>query len=119
MGTDKLTIAVPRGTMFGPTLDLLEKVGINTAAVRENDRRLYFEEDGLITMRPSDVAIYVEHGVADVGITGKDVLMEQDGRDVYELLDLGLGPCRIVFATPAANGDTAALERRLGTVRIA
>jgi ATP phosphoribosyltransferase len=56
---------------------------------------------GIVTMRPSDVATYVEAGAADVGVTGKDVLTEQDEREVVELLDLGYGPCRMILATIA------------------
>ena len=89
-----LTIAVPRGALFGETLDLLDRLGIETAEVRANDRKLLFEEAGIVTMRPSDVPTYVEHGAADIGITGKDVLLEAPDRDVYELLDLGFGRCR-------------------------
>jgi ATP phosphoribosyltransferase/ATP phosphoribosyltransferase regulatory subunit len=84
-----LTIAVPRGALFAETLYLLDQIGIDTAAVRENDRRLVFPELGLVTMRPSDVPTYVAHGAADIGITGMDVLLEQAGRLVYELVDLG------------------------------
>jgi ATP phosphoribosyltransferase len=70
-------------------------------------------------MRPSDVPTYVEHGAADIGITGKDVLLEQAGRAVYELVDLGYGECRMIVAE--RDGDNALEEslRRLGTVRIA
>ena len=71
-------------------------------------------------MRPSDVPTYVEAGAADVGITGKDVLTEQDERQVVELLDLGFGPCRMVFATVAGEPDPAAEAlRRLGVMRVA
>ncbi len=95
---DRLTIAVPRGALMGDALDLLDRLGIDTAPVRGNDRRLIFEELGVITMRPSDVPAYVEHGAADIGITGKDVLLEQPERAVYELLDLGYGRCEMVVA---------------------
>ena len=84
-----LAIAVPRGALFGETLDALDRLGVDTADVRSNDRRLLFEEAGIVTMRPSDVPTYVEAGAADIGITGKDVLSEQDVRHVVELLDLG------------------------------
>jgi ATP phosphoribosyltransferase len=115
-----LTIAVPRGALFEETLDLLERLGVDTAPVRANERRLLFPEAGLITMRPSDVPTYVEAGAADLGITGKDVLLEQSERDVYELLDLGYGRCRMVLATPAGEADPAAEAlRRLGVMRIA
>ena len=70
-----MRIAVPRGAMFSETLDLLDGLGIDTAEVRANDRKLLFEEAGLITMRPSDVPTYVEAGAADLGVTGKDVLV--------------------------------------------
>jgi len=86
-----LTIAVPRGALLNETLDALEGIGIDTAEVRSNDRKLLFEDVGIVTMRPSDVATYVEAGAADIGITGKDVLMEQREREVFELLDLGFG----------------------------
>lgn len=114
-----MRIAVPRGALFGETLDLLDRVGIDTAAVRGNDRRLLFEEEGLITMRPSDVPTYVEAGAADVGITGKDVLREQTERDVVELLDLGFGTTQMVFATEAGENPAEEALRRLGVMRIA
>jgi ATP phosphoribosyltransferase len=69
-------------------------------------------------MRPSDVPTYVEHGSADIGITGKDVLLEQSQRNVYELVDLGYGRCRMVVAAGAGDPIGSAL-RRLGRVRIA
>ena len=114
-----LTIAVPRGALLAGTLDMLDRLGIDTAEVRANDRRLLFEDAGVVTMRPSDVPTYVEHGAADIGITGKDVLLEAPERDVYELLDLGYGRCEMVVA--ARRGDDALGEalRRLGRVRIA
>lgn len=116
---DGLRIAVPRGAMFDDTLDLLDKLGIDTREVRENDRKLLFEESGIVTMRPSDVPTYVEAGAADLGITGKDVLLEQPEREVYELLDLGYGRCEMVLATVAGEDRAAEALRRLGVVRIA
>ena len=119
MSADGLTIAVPRGALFAESLDLLDRLGIDTAPVRSGDRRLIFPELGLITMRPSDVPAYVEHGAADIGVTGKDVLLEQADREVYELVDLGFGTCRMVVA--ARDGDDPLGEplRRRGSVRIA
>ena len=114
-----LTIAVPRGALLGETLDLLDRLGVDTAEVRANDRKLLFEDAGLVTMRPSDVPTYVEAGAADLGITGKDVLAEHPERDVYELLDLGFGPCRMVFATVAGEDRAAEALRRLGVMRVA
>jgi ATP phosphoribosyltransferase len=114
-----LRIAVPRGALFGETLGLLETLGVDTREVRSNDRKLLFEDAGIITMRPSDVPTYVEAGAADLGITGKDVLMEQAGREVYELLDLGFGRCRMVLATVGGEDEADEALRRLGVVRVA
>ncbi|HZE06266.1 MAG TPA: ATP phosphoribosyltransferase [Solirubrobacteraceae bacterium] len=115
----QLRIAVPRGALLADTLDLLEKLGLDTGEVRENDRKLLFAESGIITMRPSDVPTYVEAGAADLGITGKDVLMEQSEREVYELVDLGYGRCRMVLASVAGEDRATEALRRLGVVRIA
>lgn len=136
--TGSLTLAVPRGALFADTLDLLDSLGLDTSETRNNDRKLLFESAGtlsgdpvgIITMRPSDVPTYVEAGAADIGITGKDVLLEQagrgvhGGREVYELLDLGYGSCTMVLATTVAQnaaGEHAAAEalRRLGVMRVA
>ena len=87
--------------------------------MRENDRKLLFEDVGIVTMRPSDVPTYVEAGAADIGITGKDVLMEQSEREVYELVDLGYGRCQMVLAGVAGEDRAAEALRRLGVVRIA
>jgi ATP phosphoribosyltransferase len=116
-----LKLAVPRGALFEETLEVLERAGVAVSALRGDSRSLIFEEDGitLVTMRPSDVPTYVEAGAADVGITGKDVLLEQSDRVVYELLDLAYGRCRMVLA--GRKGDTRLGEsaRRLGMMRIA
>ena len=117
--SDRLRIAVPRGALFGGTLDLLDELGLDTREVRSNDRKLLFAEAGIVTMRPSDVPTYVEHGSADLGITGKDVLLEQSHRNVYELLDLGFGRCRMVVAAGEEGDPVGDALRRLGRVRIA
>jgi ATP phosphoribosyltransferase len=114
-----LTVAVPRGALFGDTLDLLERLRFDVSEVRRNDRRLLFAEAGIVTVRPSDVPTYVEHGAADIGITGKDVLLEQPQREVYELLDLGYGRCRMVVAARAGDDAMGESLRRLGSVRVA
>lgn len=114
-----LRIAVPRGALFDETLDLLDALGIPTQEVRANDRRLLFEDAGIITMRPSDVPTYVAAGAADIGITGKDVLLEQSEREVYELVDLGYGRCTMVLAGTAGEDRAAEALRRLGVVRVA
>ena len=126
--TKGLTIAVPRGALFTQTVDLLAGLGLDTDELRSNDRKLLFEDIGVITMRPSDVPTYVEAGAADLGVTGKDVLLEQGGRasdfgeggrEVYELLDLGFGRCTMVLASKAGPDPALAALRRLGVMRVA
>ena len=114
-----LVIAVPRGALFKGTLDRLDAIGIDTSEVRDNDRKLLFRDVGIVTMRPSDVPTYVAAGAADIGITGKDVVMEQSEREVYELLDLGFGACTMVVASEAGEDRAAEALRRLGVMRIA
>ncbi len=116
-----LKIAVPRGALLAGTLDALDAAGIDTAAARGESRALIFpgEKISLVTMRPSDVPTYVEAGAADVGITGKDVLLEQGDRVVYELLDLGYGRCRMVLAGRKGDERLGESQRRLGMTRIA
>jgi ATP phosphoribosyltransferase len=118
-GLNGLTMAVPRGALMRETLDLLDAIGVDTGEVRANDRKLLFEEAGMITMRPSDVATYVEAGAADLGIVGKDVLAEQSERAIYELLDLRFGPCVMVVATVEGEDRLAEALRRLGVMRVA
>ena len=119
--SEPLRLAVSGGSLFGETLDLLDRIGVDTKALRSDSRALMFpgEEVTVVTMRPSDVPTYVEAGAVDLGITGKDVLMEQHERVVYELLDLGYGRCRMVVATRGGNRVADDLERRLGAIRIA
>jgi ATP phosphoribosyltransferase len=116
-----LKLAVPRGALFGETLDILDAAGVDTAALRGDSRSLIFpgEELTIVTMRPSDVPTYVEAGAADIGITGKDVLLEQADRVVYELLDLGYGRCRMVLAGRKGDESLGESQRRLGMMRIA
>ncbi len=116
-----LKLAVPRGALLEETLDALDAIGVDTAGARGESRSLIFETGGitLVTMRPSDVPTYVEAGAADVGITGKDVLLEQADRVVYELLDLGFGRCRMVLAGRKGDAKLGESERRLGMMRIA
>jgi ATP phosphoribosyltransferase len=117
----KLKLAVPRGALFGEALDVLDAAGVDTAELRGDSRSLIFETAALtlVTMRPSDVPTYVESGAADVGITGKDVLLEQADRAVYELLDLGFGRCRMVLAGRRGDTRLGESQRRLGMMRIA
>ena len=121
-----LTIAVPRGALFDGTVALLAALGVDTEELRANDRKLLFADIGVITMRPSDVPTYVEAGAADIGVTGKDVLLEQTkqqprerGHEVYELLDLGYGRCTMVLASKAGPDPAVEALRRLGVMRVA
>jgi ATP phosphoribosyltransferase len=121
-----LTIAVPRGALFDDTVELLERLGLDVEELRSNERKLLFEDIGVITMRPSDVPTYVEAGAADLGVTGKDVLLEraaqgpgETGREVYELLDLGFGRCTMVLASRAGPDPALQALRRLGVMRVA
>jgi len=116
-----LRLALPRGALFSGALELLDRIGADTATLRGDSRSLVFEAGGLmlVTMRPSDVPTYVEAGAADLGITGKDVLLEQRDRAIYELLDLGFGACRLVLAGRRGDSSLGESERRLGAMRIA
>jgi len=118
---DGLRLALPRGALFGNCLDMLDRAGFDTSEPRSDSRALIFELEGLtlITMRPSDVPTYVEAGAAELGITGKDVLSEQDDRAVYELVDLGFGRCRMVLAAREGDDSLERSLRRLGYMRIA
>ncbi len=96
-----LRIAVPKGAIFEDALRALEAAGLPAGTLRGNGRRLFHRAGGVefIVSRPSDVPVFVEHGAADVGIVGKDVLEEQEP-NVMELADLGSGACRMVLAAP-------------------
>ena len=94
---DLLNIALPKGRLGDKVYNLLESIGYDCREIREDGRKLVFENPATgvryLLVKPSDVAIYVEHGAADVGIVGKDIL-EESRPDLYELLDLGIGRCR-------------------------
>ena len=91
-----INIALPKGRLGEKVYNLFEKLGYGCPSIHENSRKLVFEDEAngvrYFWVKPSDVAIYVETGVADVGVVGKDILLEQNP-DVYELLDLGFGKC--------------------------
>jgi ATP phosphoribosyltransferase len=99
-----LTLALPRGRILEEAIELFGRAGIDLSPVTRAGRRLIIpvEEEGLrvLIVRDTDVPAYVEHGAADLGIAGRDVLEEQ-GRDLYEPVDLGIGRCRISVAEPA------------------
>lgn len=104
---DTLTIALPKGRLLKEAMVLFKAAGVDASEVTTDDRRLIFEnlEQGLrfMILRNQDVPTYVEHGAADLGIAGKDVLLEQ-GKDLYEPLDLGIGACRMAVAEPVELG---------------
>ena len=96
-----LTVALSKGKLLGPTLQVFRQAGYTLDGLSADSRRLVFHciktDTTLLIVRPSDVPTYVEYGAADAGIVGKDMLLEQD-RDVYEPLDLRFGACRISVA---------------------
>jgi ATP phosphoribosyltransferase len=99
-----LTIALSKGRLFTETLPLLVHAGIAPADDPERSRKLIIDTNlpdvRLVLIRAADVPTYVEHGAADLGVTGKDVLMEHGGEGVYEPLDLGISRCRMMVAGP-------------------
>lgn len=96
-----ITIALAKGRLADQTMDLLEQLGMDLSEIRGESRKLIFTtKDGsirFIMVKPSDVPVYVEYGTADIGIAGKDTLLEE-GRLLYEMLDLKIGHCKLVVA---------------------
>ncbi|MBR3932482.1 MAG: ATP phosphoribosyltransferase [Clostridia bacterium] len=113
-----VNIALPKGRLGEKVYKMLENAGYACADIKENDRRLIFESsDGSVRyfwVKPSDVAIYVERGAADIGIAGKDILLEYSP-DVYELLDLGIGVCRMAVAAKNDFRDNIEKTLRVAT----
>ncbi|GIO07285.1 ATP phosphoribosyltransferase [Brevibacillus reuszeri] len=99
--TQKLTIAMPKGRIFEEAVHFLQQAGLQVTAELQDSRKLIIPVENaqleFILAKPTDVPTYVEYGVADVGVVGKDVLLEEE-RDVYELLDLQIGYCRMMVA---------------------
>lgn len=96
-----ISVALPKGRLGNKVFDIFAKIGYDCDEMHSDSRQLVFtsEENGIsyFLVKPSDVSIYVEHGAADIGIVGKDILLEYEP-DVYELLDLGIGKCRMCVA---------------------
>ncbi len=113
-----LNIALPKGRLGEKVYDILEKSGFECPSIKEGNRKLIFEneEKGVryFWVKPSDVAIYVERGSADIGIAGKDILLEYEP-DIYELLDLGFGKCRMAVAAKADFRDNMQKTLRVAT----
>lgn len=101
-----LRIAVPKGAIFEDAVRALGAAGLPVEILRDDGRRLVYRAEGVefIISRPTDVPVFVEHGAADLGIVGKDVL-EEKGPNVIELKDLGTGSCRMILAAPEDRAD--------------
>lgn len=103
-----LNVALPKGRLGERVYTMFEKAGFECPSIKENNRKLIFENEACgvryFWVKPSDVAIYVERGAADVGVAGKDILLEYEP-DVYELLDLKTGICRMAVAAPKGFRD--------------
>lgn len=113
-----INIALPKGRLGEKVYDLFEKAGFDCHSIKETNRKLIFEnkEKGLrfFWVKPSDVAIYVERGAADIGVAGKDILLEY-APDVYELLDLNVGKCRMAVAAKKDFCDDTSKTLRVAT----
>ncbi|MCD7776348.1 MAG: ATP phosphoribosyltransferase, partial [Firmicutes bacterium] len=105
-----LNIALPKGRLGERVLDIFERSGKGIGTLDKDDRKLIFENEAagvrFFWIKPSDVTVYVERGAADIGIAGSDVIAEHEP-DVYELLDLGIGVCRMCVATTESNAKNA------------
>ena len=129
--TQPLSIALTKGRILKQTLPLLKAVGIEPLENLETTRKLQVDTNTagtrLLLVRASDVPAYVEYGGADIGITGKDVLLEHSGRGLYEPLDLGFGVCQLVLAARPAlakklkdgRGQSGVNFDRTGILRVA
>ena len=113
-----LNVALPKGRLGEKVYAMFEKAGFECPSIKENNRKLIFENPEkqvrYFWVKPSDVAIYVERGAADIGVAGKDILLEY-APDVYELLDLQLGKCRMAVAAPADFRDNENRTLRVAT----
>lgn len=98
-----LTIALAKGRLAEISMDLFEKIGLDCSEMRKKSRKLIFTDEKnkvkFILVKASDVPTYVEYGAADIGIVGKDTLLEE-GRNLYEMIDLGVGKCRMCVCGP-------------------
>ena len=115
---EMISVALPKGRLGEIAYELMERNGYACPDIRQPNRRLTFENPSAgvryFWVKPSDVPIYVERGAADVGIAGKDILLEYSP-EVYELLDLGIGKCRMCVAGPAGFRDDESRTLRVAT----
>ena len=116
--TTMLNVALPKGRLGEKVYAMFEKAGFPCPSIKENNRKLIFENEECgvryFWVKPSDVAIYVERGAADIGVAGKDILLEYEP-DIYELLDLDLGKCRMAVAAKAGFHDDTRRTLRVAT----
>ncbi|MBR5473058.1 MAG: ATP phosphoribosyltransferase [Clostridia bacterium] len=113
-----LNVALPKGRLGEKVYAMFESAGYECPSIKENNRKLIFENPDkqvrYFWVKPSDVAIYVERGAADIGVAGKDILLEYSP-DVYELLDLNLGKCRMAVAAPVDFEDDGQKTLKVAT----
>ena len=113
-----ISVALPKGRLGNKVFDIFAKIGYDCDEMHSDSRQLVFtsEENGIsyFLVKPSDVSIYVEHGAADIGIVGKDILLEYEP-DVYELLDLNIGKCRMCVAGMNNFKDNPDVALRVAT----
>ena len=113
-----LNIALPKGRLGEKVYNMFEKAGFECPSIKENNRKLIFENDEVgvryFWVKPSDVAIYVERGAADIGVAGKDIILEYEP-DVYELMDLDIGKCRMCVAAKNDFRDNTQRTLRVAT----
>lgn len=113
-----INVALPKGRLGERVYELFERVGYGCPSIREKNRKLIFENTdagvSFFWVKPSDVAIYVERGAADIGIAGKDILLEY-APDVFELMDLGVGRCRMCVAAKRDFADDTSRPLRVAT----
>ncbi len=113
-----IKVALPKGRMGDKVYSMFEKIGYGCKQMYEDTRRLVFEADNgevsYILVKPSDVAIYVERGAADIGVVGRDTMLETSP-DVYEILDLGIGKCRLAVAGKNGFVDNPNLPLKVAT----
>ena len=113
-----LNIALPKGRLGEKVYAMFEKAGYECPSIKENNRKLIFENEACgaryFWVKPSDVAIYVERGAADIGVAGKDILLEYEPK-VYELLDLKMGNCRMAVAAPNTFRDDLSRTLKVAT----
>lgn len=113
-----INVALPKGRLGERVYAMFESAGYECPSIKENSRKLIFENEAAgvryFWVKPSDVSIYVERGAADIGVAGKDILLEYEP-DVYELLDLGIGKCRMAVAAKRDFVDRGERTLRVAT----